>query len=374
MARSAHPETFDVVVVGGRVAGAIVAALLGDRGVRTLLIERIRFPAPTISTHFFRGSGLVAVLDRLGVLDEVLALGPPPITHEWSFGFGSPGPDEGRPHDAGEIGFGLSVRRAPLDEVLLRRAARPQSVTVVQPATVTELLRGDGRVTGVRFRDAHGEREATGRIVVGADGRRSLVAAAVRPALQHHAGPLRTLYYGYVSGWRGPSGEPPDAAEFSLNGDEMAYVFPSDAGLTCVGVSAPKRDFHAFRKAPSDELARRIAMHGFAGRYDASTPVGRPAGGSPEPSWVRVPCGAGWALVGDAGLHQDPWTGAGMDTAAQSGAALADSLASWLSGATGEDEALAQYHAARDQHALATWHDTTRYAADLSQLASNTDA
>src|SRR4051794_26896483 len=121
---------YEVIVVGARVAGATVAALLGEAGVRVLLVERVRFPRSTISTHFFRGSGLVAVLDRLGILDEVLALGCPRITREWDFGFGSPGPTEGPPQNAGEIGYGLSVRRAPLDNLLLERARRSPAVDV----------------------------------------------------------------------------------------------------------------------------------------------------------------------------------------------------------------------------------------------------
>jgi flavin-dependent dehydrogenase len=78
---------YDAVVVGGRVAGSTTAALLGMRGVRVLLVERIAFPRSTISTHFFRGAGLVAVLERLGILERVLALGPPRLTREFSYGF-----------------------------------------------------------------------------------------------------------------------------------------------------------------------------------------------------------------------------------------------------------------------------------------------
>jgi len=61
-------HTCDVVVVGARIAGSTVAALLGERGLRVLLVERVRFPSTTISTHFFRGDGLVAVLDKLSIL------------------------------------------------------------------------------------------------------------------------------------------------------------------------------------------------------------------------------------------------------------------------------------------------------------------
>src|SRR5579862_273622 len=117
-----------------------MAALLGERGAHVLLVERVRFPSPTISTHYFRGAGLVSVLDRLSILDRVLALGSPPFRHEWSFGFGTRGPVREPPQSPGEAGFGLSVRRAPLDQLLSERASSLPSVELVQPATVTDLL------------------------------------------------------------------------------------------------------------------------------------------------------------------------------------------------------------------------------------------
>ena len=96
-------HSYDAIVVGGRVAGSSAAALLGDQGLSVLLVERVRFPSTTISTHFFRGEVLVAVLDRLSVLEDVLALECPPLRREWSFGFGTPGPDEGPPQDADAV-------------------------------------------------------------------------------------------------------------------------------------------------------------------------------------------------------------------------------------------------------------------------------
>lgn len=362
---------YDVIVVGSRVAGAITAALLGERGVRVLLVERVRFPRSTISTHFFRGSGLVAVLHRLGMLDEVLALGCPRIVREWSFGFGAPGPDEGPPQDAGEIGFGLSVRRAPLDELLLERARRCPTVEVAQPTAVRSLLRDGERVTGVAL-DEQGDRvDVLSHVVVGADGRHSLVAREVAPDLERSVEPLRTLYYRYVSGWHGPGGEPPDAAEFALNGDEMAYVFPSDAGLACIGLSAPASAFPALREAPGAELDRRLAEHpGLTARLAAAVAVGRAEGGPPEASWVRAPAGPGWMLVGDAGWHQDPWSGEGMDNAALSATHATDAIADWLDGSTGEEQAMAAYRARRAELVAASFDGCISGARDLSQFAS----
>jgi flavin-dependent dehydrogenase len=363
-------SSYDAIVVGARIAGATVAALLGDQGLSVLLVERVRFPSTTISTHFFRGAGLVAVLDRLEILPEVLALGSPPLRREWSFGFGTAGPDEGPPQDPGDAGYCLSVRRAPLDDLLLARAQRSAGVELVQPVSVHSLLREDGRVVGARLRDRDGEFEVRSRIVIGADGRHSLVARDVGAAAEHEVEALRTLYYRYVSGWRDPDGNAPDAPEFSLSGDEMAYVFPSDGDVACVGVSAPRDAFPAFRQDPDAELDRRLAAHpGLAARLDATVRVGRAAGGPPEASWARTPTGPGWALVGDAAVHQDPWTGEGMDNAGRHAMLAAEALGAWLAGGTSEQEAGEIYHSARDEHVLERFGECTSLARDLRQLA-----
>lgn len=359
---------YDVVVVGARIAGSTVAALLGDAGARVLLVERVRFPSSTLSTHFFRGAGLVSVLDRLRVLDEVLALEPPRLRREWAYGFhGLDGPQEGPPQDPGEAGFGLSVRRDNLDDVLLRRARR--SVDVAQPASVVDLVEEDGRVAGVRVREGSHVRVVRSRVVVGADGRRSRVAAQVRAVDERRVEPLRTIYYRYVSGWRGPSGEPPDAAEFSLNGDEMAYVFPSDRGATCIAVSAPAAAFVGFRSDPSGELDRRLAGHPFLARRLARTEAASAvAGGAPEPSWMRVPAGPGWVLVGDSGVHRDPWTGEGMDCAGLHAVLAAEAILDVLAGRRSEVDAWSRYRAARNEQATASFEECTTLARDLSQL------
>lgn len=358
-------EACDAIVVGGRVAGSITAALLGARGLRVLLVERVVFPRSTISTHFFRGAGLVAVLERIGLLERVLALGSPPLTREFSYGFAE-GEGEGPPQDPGDAGFCLSVRRAPLDALLLERARAEATVTVAQPASVTGVLQDDDRVIGVRF----GEQEARARVVIGADGRHSIVARSVGPTAQREEEPSRTLYYRYVRGWTGPDGNPPDGPEFSLSGDEMAYVFPSDDGITCIGISLPKTEFDALRADAEGELMHRLSAHSpLADRLRRSEPIGRAAGGPPEASWVREAAGPGWALVGDAGLHQDPWTGLGMDMAGTHAAFAADAIGDWLVGETSEEEALAQYRQRRDEHALQPFEETTTLARDLSVLA-----
>ncbi len=85
---------------------------------------------------------------------------------------------------------------------------------------------------------------------------------------------------------------------------------------------------------------------------------------------MRVPYGDGWALVGDAGMHQDPWSGRGIDMAAVHAAILADELAPALAGDASVADALLRYHERRDEHGLELWRQTVALADDLSQLTA----
>ena len=69
---------YDVVVVGGRVAGASTALLLARAGVRVVLVDRDRHGSDTVSTHGLMRAGVVQ-LASWGVLPDVAAAGTPPI-------------------------------------------------------------------------------------------------------------------------------------------------------------------------------------------------------------------------------------------------------------------------------------------------------
>jgi menaquinone-9 beta-reductase len=364
----APTEHVDVVVVGARVAGATVAALLGDAGVRVLLVDRASFPSATLSTHFFRGGHAVSVFRRLGVLDHLLGLGAPPLRCEYTYVDDDPA-EVGPPQDPGDVGYSLSVRREALDEVLVRRAARSPAVELADRTRLDDLLWRDGRVVGALLDGASGRRAVAAAVVVGADGRRSKVAKLVGADDQDRRSGARTLYYRYVRKFASPGNQ--IGAEFSLRGDEIAYVFPSDDGFACVAVSSPKSLFSEFRASPSETLDARIGRHRqLVERYEAGQRDAPVLGTAPEDNYVRVPYGEGWALVGDAGMHMDPWSGRGIDMAAVHGAMLADELTPALHGDADMLDALARYRTRRDQHGLDKWRETVVQADDLTQLTA----
>lgn len=359
----------EVLVIGGRIAGATLAALLGEAHHDVVVADRATFPSPTLSTHFFRGAGGVAVLRRLGVLDEVLALGAPELACQYDYLDGEASFRLGPPQDPGEAGFCLSVRREPLDDILVRRASREPGVHVLPGTRLVELIHSGGRVVGAVL--ARGRETVTvrSRFTIGADGRHSRVAAAAGAGPERSDKPARALYYQYVRGFPSPGPDP--GPEFSLCGDQMAYVFPSDAGVTCVAASVNLAAFQQIRRSLASAFPRVIAAHpGLAERFRQAEPVSRVLGCGPEPCYVRQPFGPGWALAGDASIHQDPWTGVGIDFASTHATFLAEALLEVIDGHRPEAKSLADYRTRRNEHGLAIYQETTELAKDLRTIPS----
>src|SRR5499427_778928 len=147
--RSRH----DVVVVGGRVAGAATAMLLARLGHDVVVVDQASFPSDTISTHSIARSGVVQ-LQRWGLLDAVLGSGAPAIRKVTFHALGESVSRTVRPK-AG-VDLVVAPRRYVLDTILAA-AAGQAGAAVRTGVTVTGLRRdGDGRVAGICGHDRAG--------------------------------------------------------------------------------------------------------------------------------------------------------------------------------------------------------------------------
>jgi flavin-dependent dehydrogenase len=345
----------DVLVVGGRVAGSLTALRLAERGAAVRVLESRHFPSDTLSTHFFRGDGLVRSLVEVGVLDEVLATGAPPLPCEY-FALDDGPAEQGPPQEPGDIGFCLSVRRITLDAILSRRCVQA-GVDVRTGTRVVDVVREDGRVVGAVDGEGTTHRAV---VVVGADGRRSRVASLVGAAYDDRQPAARAMYYRYATGWQSPEEL---GAEFSLVGDDLVYVFPSDGDLACIAVSITLAAHEAAQGDPGGHLDARLRAHpSLAGRAEAITWSSGVFTGRPADSVLRRAAGPGWALVGDAGTGQDPWAGMGMDTAARQAEAFAEAFTEH------PDDWEAAYPRLRRERTLAGYEEATRFAPDLRAM------
>lgn len=148
-------------------------------GHRVLLVDKAAFPSDTLSTHYIHQSG-VARLKRWGVLEQIVSSCCPPI-RDYTLDLGP---------------FALRGTPPPVGEAAARAGAE------VRPRfSVQELVTDGRRVVGIRGR-APGGRLVTelARIVIGADGMRSLVARGVDAATYNVRPTLTCAYYSYWSG------------------------------------------------------------------------------------------------------------------------------------------------------------------------------
>lgn len=335
-------DQYDVVVVGGRIAGASTAMLLARAGLRVVVVDRARPGADTVSTHALMRAG-VTQLHRWGILPAVQAAGTPPVRRTL-FHY----PDQTvevtiRPGPGVDALY--APRRTVLDPLLLDAAAEAGAHLLDRTAVVGLLHEGD-RVAGVRVRGVDGaERVLCGRITIGADGMRSDVAAAVGAAVQRSAAHAGAVLYNYRSGL------PTDGYEWAYGDGAAAGMIPTNDGLTCVFAGTTPGRFRAARRQGADAALRslfeRAAPHHVT-RFDRSAPAGAVRGWSGAGGFIRQSWGAGWALVGDAGYFKDPITAHGMTDALRDAELLAGAVIDALSAAVREADVLAGYQLQRD--------------------------
>src|SRR5713101_5328566 len=142
---------YDVIIAGGGPAGANAATLLAMRGARVLLAEQKRFPREKLCGEFISPE-CAPHLERLGVLDRMLAAGPARL-YETVF-YARSGKSVCVPSAwFGANGSALGLSRAEMDERLLRRAGKA-GVTVLEDAQVADLLFEQAQVRGVSLKSA----------------------------------------------------------------------------------------------------------------------------------------------------------------------------------------------------------------------------
>jgi flavin-dependent dehydrogenase len=344
---------FDAIVVGARCAGSPLGMLLAQRGHRVLVVDRATFPSDTVSTHMIHPTG-VSALRRWGVLDEVVGSGCPAID-TYSFDFG-PFTIAGTPRPIDGSSTAYAPRRTVLDKILVDAAARA-GAEVREGFTVEEVMVEDGRVTGIRGHD-EGGRSVVERatVVIGADGRNSLVAKAMRPE-QYNEKPV--LLWGYYTYW---SNLPVDGFETVVRPGRGWGAAPTNDGLTMLVVGWPEAEAAAYRAdVEAGYLDTLDLAPDFAERVRGARREDRFHAGT-CPNFFRKPYGNGWALVGDAGYTKDPITAQGISDAFRDAEHCAVALDATLRGDRSFDDAMGEYQHTRDDHALPLYEFTTQIA------------
>ena len=304
----------EAIVVGAGPAGCAVAALLSREGVRVLLLERSSAPPPKVCGEYL-SPGCLPILDRLGALAPLRDAGARPLRgmaiHTsggrtlWATYATGQNADPAPPH-------ALSVPRTVLDPLLLDLAVK-HGADFEPGFQANDLLWRDGRVAGIQGRHRGAWASRVAPIVIGADGRHSVVAHRIG-ATTRHAWLDRMACVGYLAGVRRES----EVGEVFLGRDRYGILNPVADDLTNVGLVISRRDVP--RDANPGRLFSHIAesLSGLSDRLRSARPTAPVRCLGPLAYRATRLAAPGALLVGDAAGFLDPFTGEGIYAALRS--------------------------------------------------------
>lgn len=340
----------DAVVVGAGPAGAATAILLAFEGYEVVLLDRARFPRDKVCGEYLSPEGS-RVLDRLGVLKAVEAGGARPIR-----GMRIVAPDgttlvADYPRSGPYRGYrdhALAVPRRMLDAVLVARA-RELPVTVREGFHVTDLVVEGGRVVGVEgmsLPEPPGPRRPErlpARLVIGADGRTSIVAhrlGLVRPHRWLDRVALMTFAEGVA--------HDPERGEIFIVPPAYSILNPVADGLVNLSLVVPTAEVRRHQGDLAGYFDRTVgALPHLRDRLRGAHRVRPVRAIGPLAYRVEPPRHDGVVLVGDALGFLDPFTGEGIFTALRSAELAAEVAAAALRSGDLSAPALAPAHARR---------------------------
>src|SRR6266496_5276634 len=289
-------QLFDVAIVGAGPAGSSCAAFCAHAGLRTVVLDREKFPREKVCGDCLNPS-CWPVLERLELAEKVRDL---PHSKLCSVAFIAIDGREVIVDLPSGANCEISVKRSLFDDLLLRRA-RELGANVHEQTTVTGLTRNDDwKIETASGRTFHA------RMLIGADGRNSTIAhlcnllprpARERVALQAHI---------------------PRPRDF---GNRIVLQFLREGYSGQASVNETQLNLCLVGTPPTISKLRRWAERQFQLPADQGWRTITPLTRSPIPSAHE-----NLFFVGDAARVVEPFTGEGIYYALRSGELAANAI------------------------------------------------
>lgn len=318
-------DTCEVLVVGGGPAGSTIAALLAQRGVDVVLLEKDRHP------RFHIGESLLPfnmpLLQHLGVADQIATIGLP----KWGVDFNSPQHQRSVTFQFGDawdksLPSSFQVRRSDFDYILIRNAAA-KGARVQEACRVIELDLAHAAGVAVTARDEAGQdRRWQAKFLVDASGRDTLVATrlGLKDRNRRHAS---AAIYAHFTGARRQAGRAEGNISIFWFDHGWIWFIPLADGTTSIGAVCPPEymknrktevtQFFQDTIAQAPELMQLLTEAELTGPATATGNYAYRARGMTGPNYL---------MVGDAYAFIDPVFSTGVYLAMNSAFRAADTV------------------------------------------------
>jgi 2-polyprenyl-6-methoxyphenol hydroxylase-like FAD-dependent oxidoreductase len=347
--------SFDLAIVGGGLGGATLARLMAARGARVMVVERERRFSDRVRGEVLQPWG-VAEARTLGISDLLRSRCAQELRWLDMFFGGMQVQHRDLVATTPQGAPWLSYYHPAMQETLLAAAAEA-GAEVRRPARVRAVTPGSPPLVSVET-DGTAE-ELSARLVVGADGRGSMVRKWAGFTTERD--PDHFLFSGVLLEDVQAAG---DTGQIYFNPDvgRQALLFPQPGGRVRAYVG-----YHPAADPPRGkalDLARFVAEAIRAGipaaTIEGARAVGPLAAFEAADSWVNHPYRDGVALIGDAAATSDPSWGQGMSLTLRDVRTFGEQLA-----ATNDWDAAGHTWAAEHDRYYAPVHRVNGWIADL---------
>jgi 2-polyprenyl-6-methoxyphenol hydroxylase-like FAD-dependent oxidoreductase len=331
------------VVAGGGPAGMMLGFLLARAGVRVSVLEK-----HADFLRDFRGDTVhpstLEVIYELGLIDAFLERPHQEVRQLTGRVAGESVTIGDFTHLPTHCKFLVLMPQWDFLNFIADQARRLDTFELRMEAAVTDLIEDGGRIAGVRVKTPRGVEELRADLVVGADGRHSIVRERAGLQIEDLGAPIDVL-------WMRMSRKPDDPAQAlgNVQGGHIFVMFDRGDYWQCAYV-IPKGGF--------DDIKRR-GLDAFRADIGSIAPFMKDRAGELRDwneiklltvlvdrlrRWYRP----GLLCIGDAAHAMSPIGGVGINLAIQDAVAAANILAGPLRSGTCTEETLARVQARRE--------------------------
>ncbi len=320
--------TFDVIVIGAGPSGSAASALLAERGLRVLVLEREKFPRYHIGESLLPFT--VFPLKRLGLVDRMRQSA---FVKKYSVQFVSPSGKASQPFYFStryepDVAQTWQVLRSEFDQILMENA-RAKGATILEETTVDQLIQQEGRTLGVKARNKAGEAlEFRAPMTLDCSGREAFVPTRLNWRIREPKLNKVAVWTYYRGALRDPGMDAGATTVAYVQEKGWFWYIPQHRDMISVGVVAEGKYLTRDGvREPKEIFNREIEQNQWIKDHLAcGTQVGQHYITS-EFSFRSRYCGSdGLLLAGDSFGFLDPVFSSGVMFALKSGVLAADTI------------------------------------------------